>query len=371
MKSIVIEPIKREYCQQAAARWNRIAKPIHSLGLLEDAIVKIAGIQENAQTIQIEKAALVIMCADHGVVAEQVTQTGQDVTRIVSENFTTGDTSAAVMARITQVDLYPIDIGIATNQISGKEPIHQPKELTINALTDYKVRKGTGNIAVEPAMTVTECRQAIDTGIEVVRKLKASGYGIVATGEMGIGNTTPSSALAAVITGESVENMTGRGAGLTDAGLERKINTVKKAIARAQKELSYPAAWRGETVIELIAQIGGLEIAGMMGLFLGGGIYHVPVLMDGLISSVSALLAIYYEPHVKDYILASHVSKEPAGAFILEKTGCRPMLTCEMCLGEGTGAVAAIPLLRMAAEVYHRMSTFQEIHVEEYKPYES
>lgn len=370
MKSIVIEPIKKEYCRRAEERWNSIAKPIHSLGLLEDALVKIAGIQESWEKIQIDKAALVIMCGDHGVVAEQVTQTGQEVTRIVSENFTTGKTSAAVMARLAQVDLYPVDMGIATDTIEGKESVYQPKELTRDALTDYSVRKGTGNIAMEPAMTVAECEQAIQTGIDIVGKLKKQGYGMIATGEMGIGNTTPSSALAAVLTGASVESMTGRGAGLTKEGLTRKINTVKKAIARGKKELSNSPEWNGETVIELLAQLGGLEIAGMMGLFLGGGIYHIPVLMDGFISSVSALLAISYEPNVRDYILASHVSKEPAANLILEKTGCKPMLTCEMCLGEGTGAVAVVPLLRMAAAVYHEMSTFQEIQVEEYQPYE-
>ena len=358
MRHIIIDPIKREYCHQAIARWNGIAKPIHSLGLLEDAVVKIAGIQGDADKIHLEKAALVIMCADHGVVAEQVTQTGQDVTRIVSENFTTGDTSAAVMARMAQVDLFPIDIGIATDVIQGEKDFFEPKELTKDALTDCRVRRGTGNIAVEPAMTVLECEQAIQCGIQIVKKLKEQGYGIIGTGEMGIGNTTPSSALASVITGEPVESMTGRGAGLTQEGLQRKI---------AVDDLSQ---WKGDSVIKLLAQLGGLEIAGMMGLYLGGGIYHIPILMDGFISSVSALMAVCYDRNTKDYILASHVSKEPAGALILDRLGCKPLLTCEMCLGEGTGAVAAIPLLRMASAVYHEMSTFQEIHVEEYKPYE-
>jgi len=368
MNIIEIEPIKNKYCQQAIQRWNRIAKPIHSLGLLEDAVVKIAGIQENAEKIQIHKAALVIMCADHGVVAEQVTQTGQDVTRIVSENFTKGDTSAAVMANIAGVDLYPVDIGIATDTIEGTMPIKEPTELTKGMLTNARVRRGTGNIAREPAMTITECEQAIQTGIDIVKKLKDQGYGLIATGEMGIGNTTPSSALATVITGEPVETMTGRGAGLTKDGFTRKIAVVKSAIARATKELGNISDWKGENAVQLLSQLGGLEIAGMMGLFLGGGIYHIPVMMDGFISSVSALMAVHYDDNVKGYILASHVSKEPAASLVLTKIGCKPLLTCEMCLGEGTGAVAAIPLLRMAAAVYHEMSTFQEIHVEEYKP---
>lgn len=356
-----IQKIDIKICEKAMSRWNHIAKPIHSLGLLEDAIVKIAGIRDNEKDIQLEKAALVILCADHGVVEEQVTQTDASVTRIVSENFTTGNTSAAVMAKAIGVDLYPVDIGISTECVSG---LVETEKLTQNALTNRNIRKGTGNIAIESAMTIEECIDAIETGICIVQELKAAGYQLIATGEMGIGNTTPSSALATVLTGESVACMTGRGAGLSKEGLDRKKLVVQKAVDRYRKKR------KGESVIELMAEIGGIEIAGMMGIFLGGAIYRVPVLMDGFISAVAALTAVTYMPDTKDYMLASHVSKEPGGALLLERLGLHPFLTCEMCLGEGTGAIAAIPILKMALAVYQEMSTFQDNEIEEYVPYE-
>ena len=192
------QKINPKYRKQAEARWNAIAKPIHSLGLLEDAIIKIAGIQENAADIRIEKAALVILCGDHGVVKEKVTQTGQEVTRIVAENFTTGAASAVAMARVAQTDVFPVDIGIASDKAAASR-IRESVTLQKDSLTLRNIRKGTGNIAIEPAMTREECEKAIQTGIDIVGELKEMGYHLIATGEMGIGNTTPSSALAAVL----------------------------------------------------------------------------------------------------------------------------------------------------------------------------
>ncbi len=366
-----IQEIDNRICEQAVARWNRIAKPIHSLGLLEDAIVRIAGIQQQAEHVRIEKSALVIMCADHGVVAEHVTQTGAEVTRVVSENFVTGNTSAAVMAKTANVDIYPIDIGIASDGMK------ESKELKTGSLMDRCVRKGTGNIAVEPAMTIEECEQAIQIGIDIVRQLKEKGYQLIATGEMGIGNTTPSSALAAVLLEQPVEVVTGKGAGLTQQGLEKKCKVIKRAIDRYKNKygnetrLEYAARHPEESmehILSLMAELGGLELAGMTGLFLGGAIYRVPVLIDGFISAVSALCAVNASPRVKSYLLASHVSKEPAGMFVLEALEVVPFLTCEMCLGEGTGALTAIPILRMASAVYEEMSTFEQIKIEEYDP---
>ena len=366
-----IQEMDPRICEQAIARWNRIAKPIHSLGLLEDAIVKIAGIQQQAEHVNIEKPALVIMCGDHGVVAEHVTQTGAEVTRVVSENFATGNTSAAVMAKTANVSIFPIDIGIAS------DGIEESQELKIGSLIDRRVRKGTGNIVVEPAMTIKECEQAIQIGIDIVKQLKERGYRLIATGEMGIGNTTPSSALASVLLEQPVEVVTGKGAGLTQFGLEQKYKVIKRAIDRYQKkyqqetcgkDASTNAEENRKQIVCLMAELGGLELAGMMGLFLGGAIYRVPVLIDGFISAVSALCAIRANPLVQSYLLASHASNEPAGMLVLKALNVVPFLKCGMCLGEGTGALTAIPILRMATAVYEEMSTFEEIEIKEYDP---
>ena len=204
----------------------------------------------------------------------------------------------------------------------------------------------------EPAMTKEQAVQAIETGIEMVETLKAKGYGIIATGEMGIGNTTTSSAVASVILKRPVEEMTGRGAGLSSEGLNRKITAIKKAVA-----LHKP---NPEDGIDVVSKVGGFDIAGIAGLFIGGAVYKVPIVIDGVISAVGALVAVTICPQCKDYMLASHVSKEPAGQLL--------PLHCDMCLGEGTGALNLYPLLDTAVAVYYGMSDFSGIGMEAYVP---
>ena len=195
--------------------------------------------------------------------------------------------------------------------------------------------------------------------VQLVQQCHREGYEILATGEMGIGNTTTSSAVASVLLKQPVEEMTGRGAGLTSEGLVCKINAIKKAIALNEPD--------PEDAIDVLAKVGGLDIAGMAGVFLGGAVYGIPVVMDGFISCVSALIAMRICPAARDYILASHVSKEPAAHLILENMGKEAIIHADMCLGEGTGAVALFPILDLAAAVYHSMSTFNDIHVEQYE----
>ena len=210
-----------------------------------------------------------------------------------------------------------------------------------------------------PAMTREQAVKGIEAGIAMVEELKEKGYQILATGEMGIGNTTTSSAVASVLLKQSVESMTGRGAGLTSEGLVRKIAAIRKAI-----EVNQPDP---EDAVDVLAKVGGLDIAGMTGVFLGGAVYHIPVVMDGFISCVAALIAMEICPAAGDYIIASHVSKEPAAHLILEHMKKEAILHADMCLGEGTGAVALFPILDLAAAVYSSMSTFDEIHVEQYE----
>ena len=338
-----IKPLNEEKMKTARRRWDSIAKPLHSLGKMEDLITQIVGITGD-EKVDLEKKALVTMCADNGVVEEGVTQTGQEVTAIVADNFVKETTTACVMCHQCGVDVKPVDVGMVRDT---------------TARTDLKVMYGTHNMTKGPAMTREEAIKGIEAGIAMAEELKAHGYRLFATGEMGIGNTTTSSAVAAVLLGKPVEDMTGRGAGLTSEGLVRKINAIKKAIALNNPDRS--------DAIDVLAKVGGLDIAGMAGLFIGGAALGMPVVMDGFISCVSALIAIKICPQVSDHILASHVSKEPAAQLILKELGKEAIIHAGMCLGEGTGAVALFPMMDLSCAVYNSMSTFGDINVEQYE----
>ena len=337
-----IENLDNVAMETARKKWNSIAKPLHSLGKLEEHIIRIAGITGNAE-VELKNRALIAMCADNGVVEEGVTQTGQEVTAIVAENFLEGATSAAIMCQSAEVDLFPIDIGMVRD----------------TRVPNYKVAYGTKNMVKEPAMTREEALQAILTGVHLVKEKKEAGYQILATGEMGIGNTTTSSAVASVLLNRDPAVMTGKGAGLDDDGLKRKIHVIEDAIGRYNL--------RQADVLTVMASVGGYDIAGLCGLCIGGARYHIPVVLDGFISGVAALCAVHLIPAVADYLIPSHVSKEPAAHYVLDELGLSPLITCDMCLGEGSGAVAVIPLLEMGLKVYGDMGTFEDIKVEQYK----
>lgn len=337
-----IEPIDQRVVELAKIKWNSIAKPLHSLGKLEEHIIRIAGITGTID-VKMDKKALIVMCADNGVVEERVTQTGQEVTAIVAENFLDCNASAAIMCKKAGVDLYPIDIGMAVD----------------TRVPNYKVAYGTRNMTKEPAMTREEATQALLTGIGLAKARKEEGYQLIATGEMGIGNTTTSSAVASVLLNRPVDVMTGRGAGLTNEGLKRKIQAIEKAI-----EINRPDA---KDALDVLAKIGGFDLAGLAGVCLGGACYRIPVVIDGFISAVAALAAVRLCPVSREYMIASHVSKEPGTQMILDELGMSASLTCDLCLGEGTGAVAFLPVLEMALEVYQKMSTFSENHIEDYE----
>lgn len=341
-----IKPLDQEAMTAAQKRWNSIAKPLNSLGLLEKAIIQIAGITATAQ-MNLDRRGVVVMCADNGVVAQGVTQTGSEVTAIVTENLTKSETSVCKMAQVAGAEVFPVDIGVARD-VSGE------------GLIVRKIAYGTQDMTKTAAMTRQQAIQAMETGIQLVGELKAKDYKILATGEMGIGNTTTGSAIASVFLHKAASEVTGRGAGLSDKGLERKISAIEKAIS-----VNRP---NPEDALDVLAKVGGFDIAGLAGVFLGGAVYRVPILIDGFISSVAALTAARICPQAKEYLLASHVSKEPASALLLASLGVKPFLTAEMCLGEGTGAVAVLPILDMACAVYESMSTFEQIEIEEYKP---
>lgn len=338
-----IENLDNVAMETARKKWNSIAKPLHSLGKLEEHIIRIAGITGNAE-VELKNRALIAMCADNGVVEEGVTQTGQEVTAIVAENFLEGATSAAIMCQSAEVDLFPIDIGMVRD----------------TRVPNYKVAYGTKDMVKEPAMTREEALQAILTGVHLVKEKKEAGYQILATGEMGIGNTTTSSAVTAVLLEQDPAKVTGRGAGLSGAGLKKKISVIRDAIALHKPKKEDP--------IDVLAKVGGLDIAGMAGVFLGGAACQIPVVADGFISCVAALCAIRICPAVKDYVITSHKSKEPATMMILEALDIPVFLDCDMCLGEGTGAVTIYPILDMALAVYGGMCTFSDNQMENYVP---
>lgn len=373
----LIRPADRKAMAAAKRRWNSVAKPIGSLGILEENMIRIAGMRGDSRDVSVRKSALAVMCADHGVVAEGVSQTGQEVTRIVAENFTKDFTCTTIMCHQTKTDVFPVDIGILGSVPAVLEPAPY-------RLLGRKVACGSKNIVHEAAMSRKECMQALLAGISLTGDLKEMGYEIVATGEMGIGNTTPSSAMAAVLTGLSAEEVTGRGAGLSDEGLLKKKTAVSRAVERFYEEyrecaealtcggsLGGEVSGSREAALTLLTELGGLDIAGIVGLFLGGAVYRIPMVIDGVISSVAALLAVRICSDVKDYLLASHVSSEPAGKKIMEALGLHAPLDCRMHLGEGSGAIALLPLLSMGAEVYEKMGTFGDIQVESYVDYES
>lgn len=341
----VITPLQEEAMEICKRRWDQIAKPLHSLGKLEDALIQIAGIT-GSHKISLKKKALVIMCADNGVVEEGVTQTGQEITAIVANNFLTNQACAKIMANQAGADVFPIDIGVAVD----------------TNIIQRKISYGTKNFAKEPAMTMEEVIRAIEVGIDLVQELKEKGYEIICTGEMGIGNTTTSSAVASVLLGVDAGEVTGQGAGLSKQGVLHKTKVIERAIALHKPDATKP--------LDVVSKVGGLDIAGLTGIFLGGAIHHVPIVIDGFISSVAAYVAQCMHPLTSSYAIASHISKEMAGKHMLSALKKEPFLTCDMCLGEGTGAMALLPVLDLAVAVYEQMSTFCEIQMEDYKPFD-
>ena len=339
-----IAPLDSCAMEAALKKWNGIAKPLGSLGLLEKAIIQIAGIKKSAD-FTIKKRCVVVMCADNGVVSEGVTQSGSDVTGIVAHAIADGTSNVNLIAKQFNADVFPVDIGMNETVDSL-------------GLINRKIRRGTCNIADGAAMSVADAEKAISVGIEAVKKLSEKGYDIIVTGEMGIGNTTTSSAIASVILEMTPESVTGRGAGLSSEGLERKIKVIRRAIDINKPQKDKP--------VELLAKLGGFDIAGIAGVFIGGAIYGIPVIIDGFISAVAASIAAGICPAAKDYMLCSHVSKEPAGIKILNHLGMKPMITAELCLGEGTGGLFILPMLDGALAVYNSSHTFNNLPMERY-----
>lgn len=332
--------------EAAHTRWNNCAKPLGSLGLLETAVEDIAALTGSPE-ISLFPRSVLVLCADNGVVAQGVTQSDSSVTTIVTKNLALRRTSVCRMAAVARCQVVPVDMGILD---------FSPTE----GVLDRRIGNGTSDISQGPAMTREQAAQAVLVGMELVREQKEQGVRLLATGEMGIGNTTTSSAVASVLLSREVEEMTGRGAGLSTEGLQRKIRAIEQAISRNRPD--------PDDILDVISKVGGFDIAGLCGVFLGGAVYNVPVLADGFISTIAALCAVRMCPKAEKAVFASHVSAEPAGSMVLNALDRKPLITAEMRLGEGTGAVAAMPLLDMACAVYQESYTFEQGGIERYVP---
>ena len=341
-----IQPASPQAMEAARIHWAGVAKPLGGLGLLEEAVVRMAGCQHTPQ-VEIGRKAVVVFCADNGVVAQGVTQTGQEVTAAVARAMAEGRSCVCHMANIAGAAVIPVDIGMA-------------QEAAVPGLCQRAVRRGTADFSLGPAMELREAEQAICIGAELAMELARQGVQLLATGEMGIGNTTSTAAVAAVLLGLDPAETVGTGAGLSSAGLAKKRAAVARALAVNCPDAGDP--------LDVLCKVGGLDIAGMAGLCLGGAQSRIPVLLDGAISCAAGLLAIRMCPAAAGSLLASHRSSEPVGGRLLEALELSPLIDAHFHLGEGTGAVAAMPMLDMALAVYHGMSSFDAMGIAAYTP---
>jgi nicotinate-nucleotide--dimethylbenzimidazole phosphoribosyltransferase len=327
--------------KEAAAYLDNLTKPPGSLGRLEELAIRLAGITGELRPA-LAKKAVVVMAADHGVCEEGVSAFPQEVTAQMVMNFLNGGAAINVLARQAGAEVVCVDIGVGL-------------DLQHEQLISRKIRRGTSNIAKGPAMSMEEAVSAIECGIEVAADLAGKGYRVLATGEMGIGNTTPSAAMFAALCGLEPEEAVGRGTGLDDEGLRRKRDTVARAIAVNAPDPENP--------LDVLSKLGGLEIAGLTGVILGGAAMRCPVVIDGFISSVAALVASRLAPHALEYMIPSHLSAERGHMRLLEHLGLEPVLNLRMRLGEGTGAALTFPLLDAAVAVMKEMATFDSAGV--------
>jgi len=340
----MISPLDEKVMAQARARQDTLTKPQGSLGRLEELSIQLAGIA-GKPIPQIKHKAIITMAGDHGVVAEKVGNWPQAVTAQMVYNFLHGGAGINVLARQAGARVVVVDIGVATEL----EPNPQ--------LLSRRVASGTRNMAQGPAMSREQAVTAIEIGIDVVTAEAGKGLDIVGTGDMGIGNTTASSAICAVMAKRRAAEVTGKGTGITDEQLAHKIEVVKKALAVNHPDPADP--------IDVLAKVGGFEIGGLAGVMLGAAANRIPVVIDGFISGAASLIATGLSPRLKDYLIAAHVSAEPGHKLLLKHLGLAPLLDLGMRLGEGTGAALGILLAEAAARILGEMATFAEAGVSE------
>jgi nicotinate-nucleotide--dimethylbenzimidazole phosphoribosyltransferase len=337
-----IKELDFEAMNETKRRWDSLVKPIGSLGLMEEITIKLSGIYRKTK-FSIDKRAVLVMASDNGVVEENVTSSPQIFTRILAEKMAKGMTGVSVMSKSVKADVVVVDIGINGNVKEEK-------------IINRKIRYGTNNFTKAKAMTYDETIKAIETGIEIADELFNKGYNILGTGEVGIGNTTTSAAVIKAITNLNIDDIVGKGAGITDEQLILKKNAIVKAI-----DIHKP---NKDDIIDVLSKVGGLDIAGLVGIYISGAKNSRPIVMDGFISQTAALCAIKLDNRVKDYIIPSHLSKEPGAKFVFDEIGLRPMLDLSMRLGEGTGCTLAFQIIDTSIYTLNNMATFEEAEIE-------
>jgi nicotinate-nucleotide--dimethylbenzimidazole phosphoribosyltransferase len=339
-----IQPTDTRLLAQAQARLDRLTKPIGSLGRLEELAAHYVMITGEMNP-KIPRGAVYTFAADHGVTVEGVSAYPSAVTPQMVLNFLRGGAGVNVLARHVGIEVRVVDIGVAFDFESAP------------GLIQRKVMPGTKNLMVESAMSLAQAEQALHVGIELATEAAQEGIGLIGTGEMGIGNTTASSAIAAVMTGRSVAEVTGRGTGIDDASHARKIEVIERALALHQLDAA--------DAMEVLAKVGGVEIGGLAGLMLGAAAARIPVVLDGFIAGAAALIAVGLQPRCKDYLIASHRSVERGHQAILDHLGLKPLLDLDLRLGEGTGACLGMGLVCGAIKILTEMATFDEAGVSE------
>ena len=339
-----IKPLDAEAMRLARARQDQLTKPQGSLGRLEELSIQVAGIQGKARPV-IEEKVIVTMAADHGVVEEGVSLFPQEVTAQMVLNFLRGGAGINILARHVGARVVVVDMGV----VGGFEPLP--------GLVCKMIDFGTKNMARGPAMTRQQALEAVEAGIEVVEGELAKGMDILGIGDMGIGNTTASSAIAAAITGAPVARVTGRGTGVDDERLRHKIEVIERALEVSRLDPTDP--------LDVLSKVGGFEIGGLAGAILGAAAHRVPVVLDGFITGAAALIAVGLAPQVRDYLIAAHRSVEVGHPLVLGHLGLRPLLDLDMRLGEGTGAALGIFLVEAAVRILNQMATFAEAGVSE------
>ncbi len=331
--------------EAARRRQDQLTKPQGSLGRLEDISIQVAGMVGSPTPPGLQKKVVVVMAGDHGVVAEGVSAYPQDVTAEMALNFLRGGAAINVFARQAGARVVVVDMGIAADLPA------QPR------LTVRKVGRGTANLARGPTMTRGQAEESILAGAEVINEEIGRGLDILATGDMGIGNTTPSAAIAAAILGVPAEAVAGRGTGVDEAGLRRKMEVIQRGL-----EVNRPDGGDG---LDVLAKVGGFEIGGLAGAMLAAAAGRKPVVIDGFISGAAAMIAVRLAPAVRGYLIAGHISEERGHRLMLEWLQLRPLLDLNLRLGEGTGAVLAVHLVEAACLALNEMATFGEAGVSE------
>lgn len=338
-----IKAVDPEKILEARLYIDGLVKPPGSLGRLEQIAAKIAGITGQVKNTLPQKC-IIVMCSDNGVVEEGVASAPKSVTHMQAINFTQGITGVGVLARQAQADVFPVDVGVDA-------------DINHSRIISRKIRKSTWNIARGPAMTFDEARQAILTGIEMVKMAKDKGYQVVGTGEMGIGNTTTSSAILTAYSKLPTCRTVGKGAGASEETYRKKQAVVMQAIETNRPDLGDP--------LDVLAKLGGFDIAAMTGMFIGAAYYQMPIVMDGFISAAAALIAIKFNELVKEYIFESHASAEPGYLELMKEMGMNPLFDMGMRLGEGSGCPLTFKIIDFACAMVNEMATFAEARIDE------